>query len=237
MAKGIEKLQALKMRREGMSIKAIAKVLEVTKGSVSGWCENIQLSPSQQQKLKEKQIKAGHAGRMKGAEMNRQKRLTQIAKYETEGLSTVHKLSARDLLMLGIGLYWGEGVKARNSTTAIINSDPAIVLIAKRWFQECLGVIEEDFSPYIYISETHRGRENKIAGFWSSLLGLSVDQFHPVVFLKGRREKVYENHDMYYGVLALRVRRGSELKYRILGLIKACQDPAEVAQLVRASHS
>lgn len=237
MAKPKKRLQALELRRRGMSIGTIAKTLGVSKGSVGPWCLSVVLTPIQRRRLQKLQIAAGHRGRILGAEMNRQKRLARIAYYEKEAEKLVAPFSKRDMLMLGIGLYWGEGVKSRSGSPAVVNSDPSLVLFAKRWFENCLGVKKEDFNPYIYISEHHRSRERKIMRFWSTLLQIPPSQFNRIIFLKGRPKKVYENHDSYYGVLTLRVRKGSELKYRVLGFIKACKDAAEVAQLVGADVS
>lgn len=99
-----------------------------------------------------------------------------------------------------------------------------------------LGSIE-DIRPYLYIREVHKPRVNKILQFWSNFLSLPKEQFPVIIYIKNKHKKVYENHDSYYGVIALRVRAGTELKYKILGLIKACKEEAGVAQMVRASHS
>lgn len=103
-----------------------------------------------------------------------------------------------------------------------MNSDPELVKVGVAWFR-ALGVSVQDFRPCIFISESHRSREKSIISFWSKQLGIPCAQFHDVIFLKGRRKKVYENHNSYYGILALRVRKSTTLKYKILGLIKACQ--------------
>nr|KKS47494.1 MAG: hypothetical protein UV11_C0015G0001 [Candidatus Giovannonibacteria bacterium GW2011_GWF2_42_19] len=64
-------------------------------------------------------------------------------------------------------------------------------------------------------------------------------QFGNPVFLVHKQKKVYENYHHYYGVLALRVRKSSRLKYEILGLIDALKKSniAKVAQwLERSFH-
>ncbi len=222
MAKTKEKLLARKLRLKGRSIKEIAKTLGVSSGSVSIWCEDVLLSPAQRKKLFTKQVKAGHRGRMIGAEANKRKKLENVALQEEIARTMIGTLTKRDRLMLGVGLYWGEGVKARSSGTALVNSDPSVILFARDWFEQ-LGVERSEFNPYIYVSETHKSRESVIQKFWSNFLSIPVSQFNKVIFLKGGRKKTYENHDSYYGVLALRVARGTTLRYKIMGLIKACK--------------
>lgn len=235
MAKYNERMQALRLRKMGKSVRDIAHTLDVSRGSVSVWCRDIVLTKAQREKLTREQILAGNKGRMIGAEINRQKRLRSIREQELVAHTMIGRLSKRDKLILGIGLYWGEGVKAVGSATAFVNSDPQSILFMKDWF-ESLGVASSQFSPRVYISKHHEERQGAIIRFWSQLLKIPSRQFGRVVLLHGRPKKVYENHNSYYGVLSLGVRRGSTLKYRILGLIKEC-NKAGVAQLVRARHS
>ncbi len=220
MAKSVEKLLARNLRTDGLSIKAIAKRLRVSSSSVSIWCRDLVLSDSQREILTLQQIKAGNRGRMMGAESNRRKKIENILEQEHKAKAIIGKMTKRDRLMLGIGLYWGEGVKAGGSGTALVNSDPSVILFARNWFEQ-LGVQRSDFRPYIYVSEIHKPRECVIMTFWSNFLSIPKEQFNKVIFLKGRPKKIYENHDSYYGVLALRVARGTTLRYKILGLIQA----------------
>lgn len=220
MAKTEEKFLALKLRRQGVSMNAIAAQLGVSKGTVSIWCRDVQLTVAQREKLTRLQIKAGHKGRIMGAESNRRKKIENISKQEEIAHKLVGKVTRRDKLMLGIGLYWGEGVKSVTGSTALVNSDPSVILFARDWFEQ-LGVKRSEFNPYIYVSEIHKPREQILLKFWSNFLDIPKDQFNRVIFLEGRPKKKYENYDSYYGVLALRVSRSTTLKYKILGLIKA----------------
>lgn len=234
MAKSELRARAHVLRRQGESITNIARTLGVSKGSVSTWCCDIRLTDMQRAALIQKQVAAGHAGRMRGAEINRLKKVQNIAEQEECARKTIGALSSRDKLMLGIGLYWGEGVKGAYGGASIVNSDPAILLAARDWFEQ-LGVERSQFNPYVFISEVHKNREQAILEFWSKKLAISRTQFHRIIFLKGRPKKVYENHNSYYGVLALRVRRSSNLKYNILGLIKACKTHIEGKVVCRGS--
>lgn len=229
MAKSELRIRAHALRKSGMSIRSIADTLSVSRASASVWCRDVTLTKRQKATLMAAQIRAGHKGRLIGAEMNRRKKAENMSKQESIARELIGGLTKRDMLLLGIALYWGEGVKAQGSTAAIVNSDPATILFARDWF-EALGLTRDRFRPSILISEIHRNREGRIINFWSKLLGIPRSQFAKVVFLKGRPKKIYENNDSYYGVLALRIRRGSDMKYRILSLIRICKEQAGVAQ-------
>jgi hypothetical protein len=221
MAKFQERIKARQLRKRGRSVKSIAEELGVSKGSASTWCRDIELTEKQKNRLMKNAIVAGHKGRMIGAEMNRKKKEARIAFHKKSGEKDIGKITRRDLLMVGVALYWGEGVKSHKSALAFVNSDPDTILFMYKWFKEIFDVKMDDFRPRVFINEIHKPRIKKVLNFWSDLLELPIEQFGNPVLLKMKQKKVYENHDKYYGVLSLGVRKGSDLKYRILGLINA----------------
>lgn len=104
-----------------------------------------------------------------------------------------------------------------------MNFDPSILAVGKHWFEDCLGVSREDFNSYVYISASHKEREKEVLYYLSKELNIPISQFHSVLFLKNRPKKKYANHNEYYGVLSLRIKKGTDMKYRIQGLIDACK--------------
>ena len=220
MSKSLEKLQAIKLRREGISIKDIAKLLKVSPGSVSLWCQSIVLTSRQQNILKDKQFLAGQAGRQKGADMNRSKRLKAISDAEVTAELTIKNISDKELFFLGLGIYWGEGVKSRTGQATVVNSDARILRIAKRWFVNCLQVEEVNFRPYIYIAKHHEHRKREIINYWTKALKIPELQFKSPIYINQNHKQKYEDEDSYYGVVALRVSKSTDLKYRILALLK-----------------
>lgn len=224
MSKFDKKLKALELRRKGTSIKSIAEILEVSKGTASVWCRDIVLTKEQTRKLKENAIKAGQKGRMAGTEMNKQKKRDAVAFYRESGKKEIGVLINRDLLMAGLGLYWGEGSKTDRGNLSFTNSDPDAVLFMYNWFHIIMGVKKQDFIPRIFINEIHRPRIEKVLQFWLGLLDLPREQLRNTVFIKTKQKKVYENYDSYYGIVSLRIRRSTHLRYRIIGLIDAMKN-------------
>lgn len=84
MAKFEKRIKAHNLRRKGKSIKKIAEELDVAKSTVSLWCRDIVLTKLQEKRLRENQIRAGHRGRMIGAEMNKRKKEAEIEKQESD---------------------------------------------------------------------------------------------------------------------------------------------------------
>lgn len=212
------KHRAIMLRKEGASFGEIAKSVLASKSTVSLWCRDIPLTKMQQQKLKNNMLKTLAFSRLKAAETNRNKKLRKIKKYEEEGLHSIQTLSKKEFLVAGLGLYWGEGSKS--GKLSFINSDPELIVFMFSWFQKIMDIKPEDFMPRIFINEIHKNRINTVIDFWSARLGLPKEQFGNPTFLKMKQKKKYHNHDQYYGMLAIRVRNGTNLKYRILGLIE-----------------
>lgn len=223
-------LRAVALRRKGYSIRDIAERLNVSRSSASVWCRNVLLSASQTAQL----VRNSENGRIKGsflgAATNQRRKLERIAFLRKKGTEDIGVFTSRDMLMVGLGLYWGEGYKAYKGGASLINSDPRIIAFMYQWFREVLQLGPQLFRPQIFINSIHRPRAKKILRFWAHLLKLPESQFRRIVFLKVKNKKVYENYDSYYGVLALRLRNGTDHKYRILGLIDAIANNAGVAQ-------
>ncbi len=220
MSKFDKKIGALRMRTEGASIAEIARKFSVSKSTASIWCRDVILTTKQQKFLKQRMIDAGHSGRLKGALQNKVGKEKRVKEAEllAEKLLVSHAGDPR--FFVGIGLYWGEGTKTDQSATSFINSDPLAIKFMYHWFQDFLGVSRDRFNPYITLTLLHKEREEVVKKFWAKELGLPVVQIRKVFYLKSAHTKVYENHDLYYGTVALRIRRGTNLKYLIRGLLK-----------------
>ena len=227
MAKFEKRLEARALRRKGWSIRSIASHLGISRASSSVWCSDLQLTQRQSDLLFKNAVQAGHVGIMKGALANRQKKEAAIASYKEAGQREISALSFREVLLTGVALYWAEG--SRKSKFAFTNSEPAMVAFMAYWLEHIFGIKKEEFMPRIFINAIHEPRIRKVVRFWSDFLGVSVRQFGKPVLLKGRPKKIYENHEHYYGVLALGVRRSGNLKYRVLGLIDALKSAEKIS--------
>lgn len=217
---------ARRLRERGIAINKIAQTLGISKSTVSKWCEDIALNPEQISKLYKRKLNGAHA--------NRKKKNQTIAFYKQRGGEVIGMLTERDMLIACISLYWAEGSK--KCKFKITNSDPGMILFMYKALQQCFLVKKEEFMPRLSINIIHKYRVRDVLQFWSNLLELPIEQFGNPVFIKTKPRKVYNNHNTYFGVLHLGVRKGTLLKYRMLGLIQALKN-AGVAQVVRASHS
>jgi hypothetical protein len=218
MAMYEKRIKARKIRVKGKSIIYIAKKLGVTKSSVSLWCRDIILTPKQSMALQKQ--KGSSMGRWIGAESNRRKKRENILKNKNKAFSLLEKVSKRDLLIAGACLFWGEGSKT-GSRFIFINSDPVMLKVMKKFLVDILMVDKNDIRATIQINHIHKPRIKKITNFWSKYLNIPLSSFSKPYYIKVVPKKVYENYDIYNGILRLRVLCSSNLQYKMLGLIEA----------------
>lgn len=203
-----------------MSVKNIAKKLGISKSSASIWCRDIILSPKQIIALQEQMLRGNYRGCLKGAWVQHVRRVREIKKIQQQGFKKVGRLSARDVLLIGLALYWGEGMK-KEGRARIVNSDPHIIKFILHWFQSIWGIPKERFTLNILINEAHKDRIKEVQDYWSKLVDIPHNQFTKATFIKAKNKKVYENFSKHYGTLTIAVQKGVNLRHLILGAISA----------------
>ena len=219
MAKSEEKNRALELRQRGMGVRDIAKRIGIAKSTVSLWCRDIELTPVQIQHLHEKWICGGYYGRMKGARMQHRQRLERMAIFQKQGMDLIGKLSNRDILMVGIALYWGEGDK-KGRQVKITNSDPKIIKFILKWFKQVCTIERDRISLYVIINEIHRSRVGEVEKYWSRITGIPRNQFTKTTLIKAKNKKNYKNFPVHYGTLTIRIKKSTNLHHQIMGMIE-----------------
>lgn len=222
MSKYDKRLEARVMRGKGVSIIVIARELGVSKSSASKWCRDIILTEEQFKKLRENSERAAKYGQRMGAETNKNKKLKAIREAEIWGGELVNNISNRELLLIATALYWSEGSKSDSTSGFIfVNSDPEMILVMKLFLTNVLNIASEEIVCSVQINRIHEVRINTVLSFWKKLLDLQNSQIRKPYYVNTKVNKVYENYENYYGICRLVVRKGKNLKYRMLGLIKA----------------
>ncbi len=221
MARIIEKEKAIRLRLKGKSINEISGILNLPKSTVSFWCRNIRLGPTQIERLA-KRVKSGsYKGRIKFLEKIRRERIEEVEVLRKEGIKEIGKLSKRDLLIVGVAMYWSEGYTySSGNQVGFTNSDPRIILIILIWFKKICGVSNDRISLQVKINNVHRNRIKKVENYWSKLTKIPLKQFNKTVLIKSKVKKVYSNHDIYYGTLRITIRQGTKLRRKINGWIE-----------------
>lgn len=187
---------AIELRKKGYSYAYIAEKTKRGKGTLSYWLAHIPYVPNNE--MIDKMGKARTASGLAKSRM----RLASLDNARKQAESFVGEISKRDILMLGLGLYLGEGTKTHNGLR-VINANPKIIRFAIRWFREAFGVGKENFRIRLHLYPDTDIK--KSIYFWSSETGLREDQFYSVHIDVRKDKKVPKKGKLPYGTAHLSV--------------------------------
>jgi len=210
------KMEAQKLRSQGLSIKNIENKLGVSRSSVSIWVRKVKLSKEQINKLYADKKTGSLRGNYIASRNKIEKTKGLIEKSISDGRKEVGKLSLRDKFIAGIALYFAEGTKS-SGNVSFSNSDPRAISFMADWFRKMCKVPEDKFRCYLYIHDDLD--EQKAKKFWSNLIGVPLEQFKKSYIVKnntGRLRKVKH----IYGVLNLTI-SDANLSRKIAGWMLA----------------
>ena len=178
----LEKIEARRLRKQGKSIKEIEKLIGVRRSSISVWVRDISLTAAQKKRL------AGQGHSLEVTERRRQSRLSNGTRLRTrflqEGFRDIEAMKGIDLLMLGIGLYWGEGSKTNRGSIELSNTDPRIVqiyvLFLTSVFKFPMSKIHAHVGLHSHLSI------GKAERYWSKISGIPLRQFQKTSMQRSR---------------------------------------------------
>lgn len=206
------KAKAIKLRKKGWSYGEIKKEINVSKSTLSYWLKIIPLTPGLKKRFYTARVLNLARGRCSQKE-RRKKEIAKIIKEAEEEISL--PLSFETYRLFGAALYWAEGKKTEHF--AITNSDPYFVVFIVHWFKKMFGVAPQNLKARLNIYSQQN--ELKLKEFWSQLTDIPLENFGES-FVKPAN-KGYKKNNLYYGTIEIRVPRGTNMRHRVFGWIKA----------------
>lgn len=179
MAKRREHQWAVQLRKRGKSYGEIKRIIGVSKGTLSAWLKNYPLSKARLRELRDwNQTRIEHY-----RETRRRKREEALRVIYQEEKARIRKLSARDIFIGGLFLYWGEGSKTRMTYLHVANTDPAVAKAFIFWLAKSFGITKDKIRIKL-----HLYRDMDIPAelkFWSKTLGVDLKYFKKPYIKKG----------------------------------------------------
>ena len=212
------KEKSINYRKRGYSYNMISQKLGLAKSTLSNWLQEIPYRPNNEV------IKRIGLGRLKSSQFKHNQKINGIIDIKRSAKKEIGEITKRDLWLLGIGLYLGEGTKLYESIR-IINSDPEIIKMAVRWFKEICGLANENFSPSVHLYPDNNIKET--LSYWAKITGLSEKQFGKTQIDLRINKSERKKRKLPYGTLHLQIKScgkkefGVELHRRIMGWIQA----------------
>lgn len=167
------KEKAIKLRRQGYSLKEISKILNIAKSTSSLWLSNVSLSTKAQSRLKSLKI----LGQYKSINTAHKKRVLQ----ESILLGEVSQFLSKISITPGISklccalLFWCEGAKV-NNLVKFTNSDPLLIKTFLHLLRTGFDINESKLRIIMHLHEYHKEKRQKV--FWGKVTKIPLRQFH-----------------------------------------------------------
>lgn len=197
------------LRRNGLSYGEIMEMIPVPKGTLAGWCRDIELSARQIAAIKQRR------GPRAGPRNTQWKRRMEVARIEAQAVAETEYLSRDPFWVAGVVLYWAEGSKTQRQL-AISNSDPAALRLFIAWTRLFLDPCAEFALKLNLHAENDETAARK---YWQSELGFDKPMFYKT-FVKPQGTGHRKNH-LAAGVCSVRMRRCADASVRVMKWIES----------------
>lgn len=167
------KLKARELRKEGFSVKEIAKKYNIAQSTASLWVNGVSLSSEAKKIL----VQKVNQGRNKGARTiveNRNIRHKEdklIAECLLDGVS----LNKRIAFLIASVAYECEGGKSNYGVLEFTNSDPILIKIFLLSLRQSFNLDESKFRVVMHLHSYHNESVEKV--FWSKVTSIPHSKF------------------------------------------------------------
>ncbi|MFD4258768.1 helix-turn-helix domain-containing protein [Streptomyces sp. NPDC058534] len=212
-AKDDVRAKARELRIQGWTYDQIEAELGCSRSSVSLWVRDLpKPEPRYTQQEQQTLMRAGLA-RLRNTQDEERQQTKEAAKL------AIGELSARELFLVGVGLYWAEGGKDkpydRRENVVFVNSDPGMIKVFLAW----LDLLEVEHERLRFTVMIHENAD--VAGaeqFWAELVGADRSAFNKTTLKRHNPKTVRKNvGDSYRGCLVIKVLKSADLYRRIEG--------------------
>ncbi|MFI6124281.1 hypothetical protein ACIBCU_31795 [Streptomyces sp. NPDC051064] len=224
-AKDDLRAKARELRLKGMTYDQIQVELGCSKGSISLWVRDLPKPERSRSAVEQARL----AGRMRwdhelAVRDDERQRTKAAAKAE------IGDLTDRELLLIGVGLYWSEGTKDksydRRENLTFVNSDPGMIETYLAWLA-VVGVTPDRICFRVMIHET--ADVEAAERYWAELVGIDASALRKTTLKKHNPKTSRKNTgETYRGCLVIRVSRGAELYRRVEGWWRGIVEQAQL---------
>lgn len=210
-------MHAEKLRSTGYSYNMISRRLGIAKSTLSNWFKDQPFTPNREV------LERIQYGPIRSGEKAHNRRVQEIVTIKRTGIKELGELSTRDLWLLGLGLYIGEGNKS-HETICIVNSDPNVIKLTIKWFKEICELEDKNITVAIHLYPDNNIWE--CFKFWSRITGLPIENFRKVQIDTRTNKLSIKKRKLPYGTAHIKVissgnpERGVRLYRRLAGWIE-----------------
>ena len=168
-----EKNEALKLRKDGYSIRQISETLGVSKSSASTWVRDVKISNKGKERLRATRLEGQRKSQVAIAQITKQK-AKKAEQYATNVLqNNGDTIESKSLLCAMI--YWCEGNKSLADCVFFTNSDPRLIYTFLSLLRSIYALDETKFRVCMHLHAYHRADIQR--KFWSKVTKIPEKQF------------------------------------------------------------
>src|SRR3989344_4742427 len=149
------KQKAIQLRKEGYSHNYILKHVSVAKSTLSDWLHDIPFTPNQYT------LDTIGKAHIASGVYKHQIKVKSLEKAELQARKDILNLSDRDIMMLGLGLYIGEGGKTENIKVRLFLYPDNIEKDCIEYWSKQIGVPDSQFFKPTIDIRTNKKMSNK----------------------------------------------------------------------------
>lgn len=199
------KTLALALRQKGYSYSYIQEKTKLSKSSLSHLLRDVPYDPNAFT------IKTIGAARAKSGASKANSKRRSIAVATENADRDIGQLSKRDVFMLGIGLYIGEGSKTQG-IVRVVNSDVRVINLFIRWLT-FLEYPKSNLAIRIHLYSDSNITEAE--SYWSRKTGLPLSQFQPACIDRRMQKNRKRSGTHLYGTAHVTVRSFGDARFGV----------------------
>lgn len=210
------------LRKKGKTYGEIEKNLNLPKSTVAWWLRNVKISKSLQKQIlersKEKWRKNITLYNKYYGKIRSQKAAEIRDIYRNKAVKEIKTVSSKDLKLIGTSLYWAEGNNKNRHRLQFSNSNPLMIKIEMRFFQEICKIPNNKITARIHLYP--HTNQKKALDYWSKIINLPKTQFKTPQTQISRASKGKKlKNTLPYGTLHITI-CSTELACRVQGWIQ-----------------
>jgi len=132
---------------------------------------------------------------------------------KSQAKSDIGEMSKRDLFMLGLGLYLGEGAKTHD-IIRIVNSNPKMIRLAVRWFREVCDLEISNLRVRLHLYPDSNIKES--VEYWSKETNIPEDCFYKAHVDVRKDKKTFKNSKLPFGTAHLSVKSNGKKEFGVV---------------------
>lgn len=197
---------AFDLRKEGYSYNYISEKIRISKGTLHCWLGKIPYTPNA-----ETITKIGKA-RVASGLLKHKEKLASFVYAKSLAQKDIGEINNRDLFMLGLGIYIGEGTKDGN-TVRIVNANYKIIKLTIKWFKEVCGLKTDNFVVRLHLYPDNDIQ--KCIQYWSKNIGIPINQFQKTQVDTRKNKKTFKKGKLPYGTAHMTVKSNGKKEFGV----------------------